>query len=110
MCCLVHRGTTGELLLIQDSNGEVWQSRDLQLFHNTLYLLSPRLCFFIVIKRDLFVYRDDSLKRGGLAQWLASRTTDQGVPGSSPGRVAVRCDLEQVTFIPCLVLVKLRKL
>ena len=29
-------------------------------------------------------------------QWLASRTTDQGVPGSRPGRVAVRCGLEQV--------------
>ena len=26
---------------------------------NTLYLLSPRLCFCIVLKRDLFVYRDD---------------------------------------------------
>ena len=26
----------------------------------TLYLLSPRLCFFTVFKRDLFVYRDDS--------------------------------------------------
>ena len=33
---------------------------DLHLPRNTLYLLSPRLCFFIV-KRDLFVYRDDSL-------------------------------------------------
>ena len=46
---------------------------------------------------------------GGLAQWLASRTTDQGVPGSRPGRVAVRYGLEQVTFTPCLVLVKPRK-
>ena len=27
----------------------------------TLYLLSPRLCFFIVLNRDLFVYRDDLL-------------------------------------------------
>ena len=34
--------------------------RDLHLSLNTLYLLSPRLCFFIVFKRDLFVYRDDS--------------------------------------------------
>ena len=25
------------------------------------YLLSYRLCIFIVLKRDLFVYRDDSL-------------------------------------------------
>ena len=42
-------------------------------------------------------------------QWLASRTTDQGVPSSRPGRVAVRCGLEQVAFTPCLVLVKPRK-
>ena len=47
---------------------------------------------------------------GGLVQWnLGLRTTDQGVPGSSPGRGAVRCCLEQVTFTPCLVLVKPRK-
>ena len=46
---------------------------------------------------------------GGLAQWLASRTTDQGVPGSRPDRVAVRCGLEQVIFTPSLVLVKPRK-
>ena len=45
------------------------QSRDLQLSSNTLYLLSPRLCFLIVLIllyniiliHDLFVYRDDSL-------------------------------------------------
>ena len=45
---------------------------------------------------------------GGLAQWLASRTTDQGVSGSRPGRVAIRFGLEQVTFTPCLELVKQR--
>ena len=28
---------------------------------STLYLLSPRLCFFIVLTCDLFVYPDDSL-------------------------------------------------
>ena len=28
---------------------------------NTLYMLSPRLCFFIVLKCDLFIHRDDSL-------------------------------------------------
>ena len=27
----------------------------------SLYPLSPRLCFFIVLKGDLFVYCDDSL-------------------------------------------------
>ena len=46
---------------------------------------------------------------GGLAQWLGHRISDQGVPGLSPGRCAVRCSLEQVTFTPCLVLVKPRK-
>ena len=48
-------------------------------------------------------------RRGGLAQWLALRIMDQGVPGSRPSRVAVRCGLEQATFTPCLVLVKPRK-
>ena len=47
--------------------------------------------------------------RGGLAQWLGRRISDQGVPGSSPGRCAVRYGREQVTFTPCLVLVKPRK-
>ena len=39
------------------------------------------------------------------------RASDYGLrgPGSSPGRSEVRCDLEQVTFTPCLVLVKPRK-
>ena len=50
------------------------------------------------------------LKGGGLAQWnLGHRTTDQGVPGSSPGRGAVHCGIEQVTFTPCFVLVKARQ-
>ena len=31
------------------------------LSHNTLYLVSPRRCFFIVLRLDLFVYRGDSL-------------------------------------------------
>ena len=47
-------------IFLQISSGVVWQTRNLHLSHNTLYLLSPRLCFFIVLKRDLFVYRDDS--------------------------------------------------
>ena len=50
-----------------------------------------------------------TVKGDGLALWLASWTTDQRVPGSSPGRVAVHYVLEQVTFTPCLVLVKPRK-
>ena len=53
--------STDDILLLQISSGVVWLSRDLKLSHNTLYLLSPRLCFFILLKRDLFVYRDDSL-------------------------------------------------
>ena len=53
--------STDDLLLFQISNGVVWQTRDLHLSCNKLYLLSPHLCFFIILKRDLFVYRDDSL-------------------------------------------------
>ena len=47
--------------------------------------------------------------RSGPAKWLAPRTTDQGVPGSRPGRCTVCCGLEKVTFTHCLVLVKPRK-
>ena len=36
-------------------------------------------------------------------------TMDYGVPGSSPSHGAVRCGLEEVTFTPCLALVKSRK-
>ena len=36
-------------------------ARAIQLSRNTLYLLSPRLCFFIELKRDLFVYRAEVL-------------------------------------------------
>ena len=53
ICCLVHRGSTDDLLLLQISSCVVWQTRDLHLSRTTLYLLSPRLCFFIVLKRDL---------------------------------------------------------
>ena len=35
---------------------------------------------------------------GEVAQWLGRRISDQGVPGSNPGRCTFRCDLEQVTF------------
>ena len=43
------------------------------------------------------------------AQSLAPWTTDRGLPGLRPGRVAVSYGLEQVTFTHCLVLVQLRK-
>ena len=33
-----------------------------------------------------------------VAQWLGRRISDQGVPGSIPGRCTFRCGLEQVTF------------
>ena len=61
VCCLVHRGSTDDLLLLQIVSCLVWQTRDLHLSRNMLYLLSPRPCFFTVLKRDLFVYRDNSL-------------------------------------------------
>ena len=35
---------------------------------------------------------------GRVAQWLGRRISDQGVPGSNPGRCTFRCDLELVTF------------
>ena len=60
-CCLVHRGSTDDLLLLKISSGVVWQNRDIHLSRNTLYLLRPHLCCFIVLKRDLCVYRDVSL-------------------------------------------------
>ena len=46
-----------DLHLLQTSSGFVWQSRDLKLSCNHC----PHLCFFIVLKCNLFVYRDDSL-------------------------------------------------
>ena len=61
VCRLVHRGSTDDLLLLQISSGVVLQTRDLHLSYNMLYLLSPRLCFFIVLRCNLIVYRDDSL-------------------------------------------------
>ena len=82
VCCLVHRSSTDDLLLLQILSGVIsgvlWQTRDLHLSHSTLswpeivfnnkvmfcsvlYLFSLRLCFFIVLIRDLFVYRDESL-------------------------------------------------
>ena len=35
---------------------------------------------------------------GRVAQWLGRRISDQGVPGSNPGRCTFRCGLEQVIF------------
>ena len=60
---LVHRGSSDGLHFLQISSYVVWQTRDLHLSHNTLYLLSPCLCFFIVLKCELSVYRDGSFTR-----------------------------------------------
>ena len=60
---LVHWGSSDDLLLLQISSYVVWQTMDLHLSCNTLYLLSPCLCFFIVLKRELSVYREDSFTR-----------------------------------------------
>ena len=49
------------LLLLQSFSGVVWQTGDLRPWCNTLYLLSPRLCFFVVIPLDLSVDREGSL-------------------------------------------------
>ena len=64
--------STDDLLLLQISSGVVWQIRDLYLSHNTLYLLSPRFCFFIVLKHDLFVNSDDLL-----TNWRVFMQTEQ---------------------------------
>ena len=61
-------GSTYDILLLQSSRGVVWQSRYLKLSRNTLYLLSPRRCFFIVFNRDLFVIDE-------LEGYHANRTT-----------------------------------
>ena len=60
---LVHRGSTDDLLLLQISSGVDTSLEDqgTRSVLHTLYLLSPRLCFSIVLKCDLIVNRDDSL-------------------------------------------------
>ena len=62
------------LLLLQISNGVVWQTRDLHLSCNMLYLLSLRLCSFIVSICDLIVNRNDSDKLEG---YHANQTTNE---------------------------------
>ena len=61
------------------------------------------------VSRSPYLENHKREKWGGLAQWLASRTTDQGVPGLRPGRGTVCCGLGQVTVTHCSVLVKPRK-
>ena len=54
-------GSIDDLLLLLIFSGVVWQTRDLHLLRNTLYLFSPRLCFVIVLKLYFLVYRENSL-------------------------------------------------
>ena len=49
-------GSTDDILWLPISSGIDWRARDLHLSRNALYLSSLRLCFFKVLKRDLFVY------------------------------------------------------
>ena len=53
---LMDRGKIPSFPLLRISSGVF-----LQLSRNTLYLLSPRLCFFILLNRDLFVNCGESL-------------------------------------------------
>ena len=43
-----------------------------------------------------------------MAQWLGRRISDQGVPGSNPGRCTFRVALSK-SHLPCLVLAEPRK-
>ena len=45
VCCLAHRGSTGDSLLLQIFSGVVWQFRDLQLSRNTVHPSSSRGTF-----------------------------------------------------------------
>ena len=44
------------------------------------------------------LFSEEFKKGGGVAQWLGRRISDQGVPGSKPGRCTFRCGLGQVLF------------
>ena len=57
---LFHRGSTDDLLLLQISSCVVWQTRDFHSVTQHVVSVESCLCFFIVLKHDLFVYRDDS--------------------------------------------------
>ena len=69
VCCLVHRSSADDHLLLRISTCVVWRAEDLPLSRSTLYLLSPRFCFFIVLIRGLFVCR------GGSFEGRANRAT-----------------------------------
>ena len=60
-------------------------------------------CFTLVLATECLGRCIKPINGGGLAHWLALQNMDHWVPGSRPGRVAVCCGLEQVTFTPCLL-------
>ena len=61
VCCLVHRGSTEDLPLLQIPSVVVWQSRDLQLSRSTMYmyLLSPHL-------QNAFLWLSSTINSGSL--------------------------------------------
>ena len=67
-----------------------------------ILLVCHALTLMTVLKANLDYKRAElgvvSQLGGGVAQWLGRRISDQGVPGSNPGRCTFRCGLEQVTF------------
>ena len=63
VCCLVHRGSPGDLLCFRFPLALIDRPR-ISIYHATRCILSSHrlcLCFFIVLRRDSCVYRDDSL-------------------------------------------------
>ena len=56
-------------------------------------------------KQNLFKSKGLGRRTGAVVSVVYYRPWP-GVPGSRPGRVVIRCGLVQVTFTPCLVLVK----
>ena len=71
-----------------------WGSLKKRRKNNRLILL------YKCLKGTARIPTDDLIPRlgGGMAQRLGRRISDQGVPGSNPGRCTFRCGLEQVTF------------
>ena len=51
-----------------------------------------------IMRKPGFRKAQISFEGGRVAQWLGCRISDQGVPGSNPGRCTFRCGLEQATF------------
>ena len=54
-------------------------------------------------------YNIHDIEMGRTGAMVSVADYDHGVPGTRPDRGVIRCGIEQVTFTPCLVLVKPRK-